>query len=905
MLGLQRFERDLIGAIAVACCCSLIAGCTSENERRSRADSLGGYSSVSGFTSFGGASTAAGDTGGASGATVSATGNGGASTQVLTSATLALTGGSPSTNTTATANDGIGGDQTTPPTSAAGGIPSSGGTSGLSGGTSATSTQISNAGGRSSVGGSSTAVSGAASTGGSAARVAKGVVQKGPFLAEATVIVQELDDQLSPTGQSTLIKTTDNLGHFETLSVIRSRYVEVIANGRYFDELANQSSSSPLTLRAIADLDTDTSVNVNLLTSLSASRERRLFATNASFAAARTQAEQEVLAALSLAVSPVAPFSELDLSRAGDDNGMLLAASLLLTQVARDENSASPTAQLSQLVARMANDIAANGVSGDTHTTEALRCVAPREVDLVSVRNNLATYLAALDSTCSVGDFERFMVAPSDCCKADTRRCAGSLVQVCNDTGSWLDDHVCDGGTPACKDGACQALCTAGDTRCSGTVAQTCDGNGIWQDNGNCHWSDVAIIQSMPSVQYGFDFVATSMNEGVTMAWQRSEETATGSRCFSIWAAQFSREASWHEPVRLLDCAGTPGGFVDGPRVAVSSAGEALVAWSEFDNGCRSRVSRLANMPGLQPTFETIISCEELDTVIGLQPEYVNDTPIVLWVAGKDAYQGTYWSASTADGSWLQPGVITTDEERPNGIQSASTRTGTVYLASDMSYTDGHSSVCVQSFTEATGWTAPHVLDTASPGVASTINIATNRSGKLVVLWAHDASMRSATYSDPDGWSSLGKLEDIAGATSGESFFLALDEYGNALSIEFHSMTDGRMKVFARHYSSLRGWGHPFPFDSTSVGDDLYVLDMGMDPTGNATVLWRRDAFPYEPTFGITRYSPTAGWGMPETIGTLGGELRLVVDSKGRLTIIWEAQNSTSGTFDIGALRYE
>jgi hypothetical protein len=112
-----------------------------------------------------------------------------------------------------------------------------------------------------------------------------GVVQKGPFIRGSSVVVQSLDANLAPTGQTFEAVTSDDLGSFSIPVHVTSRYIEVVATGYYFDELTGSLSAAPLTLRALADLGGSPTVDVNLLTSaaeplvralvLPASRSRR------------------------------------------------------------------------------------------------------------------------------------------------------------------------------------------------------------------------------------------------------------------------------------------------------------------------------------------------------------------------------------------------------------------------------------------------------------------------------------------------------------------------------------------------------------------------------------------------------------------------------------------------------
>ena len=83
-------------------------------------------------------------------------------------------------------------------------------------------------------------------------KIESGAFQKGPFVAGTTVTIQELGDDLKPTGV-TYTAVTDDTGRFNAPN-INSRFVEVFANGFYFDELNNIKSKAPVTLRAILDL---------------------------------------------------------------------------------------------------------------------------------------------------------------------------------------------------------------------------------------------------------------------------------------------------------------------------------------------------------------------------------------------------------------------------------------------------------------------------------------------------------------------------------------------------------------------------------------------------------------------------------------------------------------------------
>ena len=79
-------------------------------------------------------------------------------------------------------------------------------------------------------------------------------MQKGQFIQGSVVTIQELNERLQPTGKSYQTQILDDMGSFELTSDIDSRYVEIIAEGFYFNEVTGNLSDAPLTLRSLSDL---------------------------------------------------------------------------------------------------------------------------------------------------------------------------------------------------------------------------------------------------------------------------------------------------------------------------------------------------------------------------------------------------------------------------------------------------------------------------------------------------------------------------------------------------------------------------------------------------------------------------------------------------------------------------
>lgn len=223
-----------------------------------------------------------------------------------------------------------------------------------------------------------------------------GNVQKGPFINGASVTISELDSTLSPTGK-TFSAQTDNLGAFEAPNVqLASQYVELKADGYYYNEVAGSVSTSTITLYALVDLKDKSTININVLTHLERDRVKALIAKGYSFADAKKQAQKEILQIFEINKDSIADSETLDLSKDGEDNGILLAVSVIL-QGYRTEG------EMSELLANIINDLEANGTLSTAANGSAL-INAAKYIDLTTIKATLAARYTALGATATIPD---------------------------------------------------------------------------------------------------------------------------------------------------------------------------------------------------------------------------------------------------------------------------------------------------------------------------------------------------------------------------------------------------------------------------------------------------------------------------------------------------------------------
>jgi len=229
-----------------------------------------------------------------------------------------------------------------------------------------------------------------------------GHVQKGPFIQGTALTLSELSAALIPTGRSFPSDINSNTGSFTVRGVLTSPFVELSATGFYFNEVTNSLSSAPINLHALADLGATTGVNINLLTHLERARVYVLVDQGLAFAAAKAQAQAEVLAAFGYTDAIIGSSETLDISQDGAGNAILLAISAIL-QANRSE------AQLTQLLAQISADLAPDGVLDSQNLHRAIyagmEAVKPIRAN---IRANIAAHYAELGLPATVPPFKNY-----------------------------------------------------------------------------------------------------------------------------------------------------------------------------------------------------------------------------------------------------------------------------------------------------------------------------------------------------------------------------------------------------------------------------------------------------------------------------------------------------------------
>jgi hypothetical protein len=229
-----------------------------------------------------------------------------------------------------------------------------------------------------------------------------GFAQKGPFAMGSQILISELDESLNPTGRTFTTQTLDNAGSYNIDGVeLESGFVMVRVDGFYFNEVSGELSEAQLSLSAIIDMSQSEQQNLNILTHLEHYRLQYLVEQGASFAAAKTQAHEEVMAMLEFTMEEISGSELLDISEQGDDHAMLLAASIIL-------QGYRTTAELSELINQIGSDIEEDGTLDNPELGTALMNHATL-LKMEEIRDYIEQRYSELGMTKTIPDFEKYL----------------------------------------------------------------------------------------------------------------------------------------------------------------------------------------------------------------------------------------------------------------------------------------------------------------------------------------------------------------------------------------------------------------------------------------------------------------------------------------------------------------
>lgn len=354
----------------------------------------------------------------------------------------------------------------------------------------------------------------------------------------------------------------------------------------------------------------------------------------------------------------------------------------------------------------------------------------------------------------------------------------------------------------------------------------------------------------------------------------------------SFTASYGVREPHWGS-ARLM----SSGNRARSPSLTMNASGEATIMYG--DNGLRARRRRpneswsaaqlvgegILGIPGPTPVLTTLSNGNPLAVVASGHV----DSPSyrVYGILGTNSGDGTQtWSVPQELGAntglqAVDPRLVATPDGRALALW---TENGSA-----------ETSLWVQSFSSDSGWEAPEVVRTIPirnwTASWDGYDLAVDAQGHGVLAWSEANSPLQYSRQQPwMEWSAPMQGEGMAGTQPR----MAMSAEGTGVAVWARRFMDNGeevVRLYANTFSVREGFSdQEVPLHTRGYASSTSAR-VGMDPNGNAFVIWRQDNF----ALYAARYVKGSGWQAPERLeeDMRGGNANLSVFPSGKALVVY------------------
>jgi len=392
-----------------------------------------------------------------------------------------------------------------------------------------------------------------------------------------------------------------------------------------------------------------------------------------------------------------------------------------------------------------------------------------------------------------------------------------------------------------------------------------------------------------------------------TAVWEQSYGAGLG-----VWARRFTPGTGWAPAVRLE--ANTTESAV-APRVAMDTAGNALVVWLQRDGTYYSIWGRHFTVGS---GWDAAVQLDSLGLGSMADLRVAMDAAgrgVVAWIQ-QGPVKGPIHSAQYQPGAGWSPAVEVRGDAgwidlalNPSGagmlVVSAADTVGTVDF-----------SMWGIPFSTATGWGAAALLENDNSGGWDNVpSVAVDPSGRAMAVWQRfDTAtglwnIRTNHFTPSAGWGTaeLLTLNTLGSSSAGPR--IALDATGNGIAVWSQTIASGRIQIWSNRFTIGSGWGTAGLLENFRANDSYPAQypQVAFDPAGDAFALWLDSGGDIQ---GVG-YTLGTGWGTQRAMGPgttqAPGAPQIAFDGDGNAFAIWYQviQPSNLLQYSIWVSRYE
>lgn len=341
-----------------------------------------------------------------------------------------------------------------------------------------------------------------------------------------------------------------------------------------------------------------------------------------------------------------------------------------------------------------------------------------------------------------------------------------------------------------------------------------------------------------------FDASIAVGTDGVAVAvWEECYTDDSGGIHFRIWGNVFTVSNGWAMPQPISNEA-AQGGF--SPQVAMSSNGEVIALWYQYDHGTGRIFSSRYNA---QEGWREAMTIDAVSKAPGsFNPHIAFDNKGNAYAVWQQWWHGVtlIWANRYVAGrGWIAPQIIQTDKTaNSDASQLAFDANGNALAVWTQS-----GQVFTSRYALDQGWSASTAISNGIEGYQPTVSV--NGSGDAFAAWTQVVVTGTDEHGIPHtrginwvnnfttngGWQTPTLLQDANGFNSGD-VSLASDDAGNALAI--WSESNGSFyRIYTNRYQANVGWVRRKVIDTTNTvaATNPHVV---VDANGSALAVWEQ-----------------------------------------------------------------
>jgi hypothetical protein len=348
-------------------------------------------------------------------------------------------------------------------------------------------------------------------------------------------------------------------------------------------------------------------------------------------------------------------------------------------------------------------------------------------------------------------------------------------------------------------------------------------------------WGDHTVLTEIAGYVDGLCLAGNA--DGTVVASWTTWNSADLSAIYNVWSAVYTPGTGWNEAVQL----GGDSKSVGGTFCAIGSAGDAMIAWGQYDGTDTTLYTAHRDTLGAWGDTSQMPGTSYVGLIdVAMAP---SGDAAVIWTGGTYEVPALWTSRYTPSDGWSEPFQMLTQEGRALGDVSIDTNDDGALAAWSENSQDGAEHQAWSSHTLPKGdWSLEEQLDDGSE-IVSAISVGLDASGNALAVWegftqlgqsTYQNELRYARYTADAGWQEPQLLQDDAG-----SLRLSMSSTGMATAVwvtpyDYTQDSD----IAAKYFDPESGWsdGHVFTGDPAFRSNWARVAT---NDSGMAAVVWQ------------------------------------------------------------------